>query len=274
MRLFIDHRTDYRFSEPQARIVQLLRLTPTSNEGQNIIDWRIDVDCNARLRRARDGFGNETHMLYIDGPIDRVTLSVTGEVLTDDRAGMLSGAVEPLPPMLYLQTTPATRPGAALDDFAEQVKAAGGSALSRAHRLNEALADRMTFDPGRHAGARDAASTFAEGHGACQDLAQVLVAAARAMGLPARYISGHRFSDVEGSKVQEATHAWAEVHVEDYGWIGFDPSTGRCPDDRYVRVAAALDFRGAAPLSGTRTGGGFEELEVGVRVGTSQAVVQ
>ncbi len=274
MRLFIHHRTDYRYSEPQARIVQLLRLTPTSNEGQNIVDWRIDVDCNARLRGGQDGFGNETHMLYIDGPIDRLGLTVTGEVLTDDRAGMMSGAVEPLPPMLFLQTTPFTRTTPELVAVAERAKGGGGSQLSLAHRLNEAVADTIRFDEARRHGARDAASTLVEGHGVCQDVAHVLISVARAAGLPARYISGHRLTQGPGGTEQGATHAWAELYVADYGWIGFDPSCGRCPDDRYVRVAAALDFRGAAPFSGTRTGGGFEELEVGVRVGTSETVVQ
>ena len=73
---------------------------------------------------------------------------------------------------------------------------------------------------------------------------------------------------------REAAHAWAELHVEEYGWIGFDPSTGRCPDDAYVRVAVGLDYGQAAPLSGWRFGGGVEELEVGVRVGLSQTQPQ
>ena len=274
MRLYIHHRTDYRFSEAQARIVQMLRLTPDSNEGQNIIDWRIDVDCNARLRPGRDGFGNETHMLYIDGPIERLSLTVTGEVLTEDRAGMLGGAPEPLPPMVFLQSTACTRTGASIETLVGEIAAAESAPLSRAHMLNDLLADRLTFDPGARTGARDAITTLESGHGASQDMAHVFIAAARAMGLPARYISGHRFSREQDSALQQATHAWAEAHVPDYGWIGFDPTHGRCPDDSYVRVATALDFRGAAPLSGTRTGGGLEELEVGVRVGTSRDQMQ
>ncbi len=274
MRLFIHHRTDYRFSEPQARIVQLLRLTPSSNEGQNIIDWRIDVDCNARLRPGQDGFGNETNMLYIDGPIDHVGLTVSGEVLTEDRAGMLGGAPEPLPPTVFLQSTPCTRMAPALDSFVQDIADPGGSLLDKAHRLNDMMADTMRYDAGRRPGARDAASTLADGGGASQDLAHLFIASARALGMPARYISGHRFNPDLATETQDATHAWAEVHIDGYGWIGFDPTCGRCPDDNYVRVATALDFRGAAPLSGTRTGGGLEELEVGVRVGTSHEQVQ
>src|SRR5690606_7907750 len=94
MRLYVHHRTEYRFSEPQARLVQLLRLTPGSHIGQNVVDWRIDVDCNARLRGGRDGYGNETTMLYVDGLIESISIAVDGSVLTEDKAGMVRGAAE------------------------------------------------------------------------------------------------------------------------------------------------------------------------------------
>ena len=95
MRLLIQHQTEYRFTEPQARLIQLLRVTPGSHAGQSIISWSIDVDHDARLRRGRDGYGNETTMLYVDGPLDHIALTVSGEVLTEDRAGMIGAAAEP-----------------------------------------------------------------------------------------------------------------------------------------------------------------------------------
>lgn len=271
MRLFVEHRTDYRFSEPQARIVQLLRMTPGCHTGQNVVDWRIDVDCNARLRPGRDGFGNETQMLYVDGPIDRIGLTVTGEVLTEDRAGMVTGTNEPLPAAVFLRRTDCTAADELIVAFAREIEAAGGSRLSQVHRLNEALHDRLTLDRGRRRGERDATTTFAEGHGAYSDLAHVFLAAARTLGLPARYVSGHLLRPEDGDERHEAAHGWAEAHVDDMGWIAFDPAVGRCPDDAYVRVAIGLDYRDAAPLSGARTGGGEEELEVGVRVGLAHA---
>ncbi|MBA4335049.1 MAG: transglutaminase, partial [Methylobacterium sp.] len=59
-------------------------------------------------------------------------------------------------------------------------------------------------------------------------------------------------------------HAWAEVHLDDYGWIGFDPANGLCPIDTHVRVAAGLDFADAAPVRGARKGGDGEALAVRV----------
>ena len=38
------------------------------------------------------------------------------------------------------------------------------------------------------------------------------------------------------------------------------------PDERYVRIAAGLDYRDAAPISGIRLGSGREKLEVSVKV--------
>jgi len=274
MRLSIHHRTDYRFSEPQAKVVQLLRLTPQSHAGQNVIDWRIDVNCNARLRFGRDGFGNVTTMLYVEGPIDGLALTVNGEVLTEDRAGMIVGVGEPLPPAVFLQVSPYTRADEAIGAVAAEVAAAGGTALDRAHRLNSAVHARLRLDPGRRSGALGAAETLAEGHGMAQDFAHVFIAAARSIGMPARYVAGHVFRRDRPGHLEEAAHAWAEAHVEGYGWIGFDPTTDRCPCDRYVRVATGLDYRDAAPLSGMRTGGGVEELEVGVRVGLAGGAAQ
>ncbi len=110
MHLFIDHRTEYSFSEPQRRLIQLLRLTPSSFDGQQVIDWQINAECDVRLLPGRDGFGNETTMLYVDGPISRLVLTTRGEVLTENRHGIVRGTPDPMPPEVFLQQTELTRP--------------------------------------------------------------------------------------------------------------------------------------------------------------------
>lgn len=66
--------------------------------------------------------------------------------------------------------------------------------------------------------------------------------------------------------LQEASHAWAEAHIDGLGWVGFDISNGISPDARYVRVATGLDYREAAPISGLRFGPATEELDVTIEV--------
>ena len=102
------------------------------------------------------------------------------------------------------------------------------------------------------------------GSGVCQDHTHVFITIARLFGYPARYVSGYLM--LENSIEQNASHAWAEVHLEGLGWVGFDVSNGISPDDRYVRIATGLDYREAAPVSGIWFGGGKESMTVKLQV--------
>jgi transglutaminase-like putative cysteine protease len=268
MRLYVRHRSEYVFSEPQARLVQLLRVTPIDHHGQSIVSWEIDVDRDVRLRDTRDGYGNRATMLYVDGPIERLAIEVRGEVLTEDRAGMVTGTVEPLSPLYFLQSTPATKADRAILAFAAE-HACHGEQLACAHALSEAIGSKLTHIAADLALDHSAAACFADGAADAQGMAHILIACARAIGLPARYVAGHIYRpDAIDS---HAAHGWAELHVDGYGWIAFDPFEGRCPTENSVRVAIGLDHREAAPLSGLRTGGGGEALAVDVHVGPEPA---
>ena len=265
MRLSVHYNTSYKYSEPARKVIQLLRLTPVSFLGQNVLDWRIDVDCDARVREGRDGYGNVTHMLYVDRPVDHLKVSVAGRVLTEDRAGVVEGLPNELPPQVYLRHTPLTHIGPGLHDLAAALEQQRGSTLDKLHRLTAAIHTRMTFDTGSSEADTTAFDAFSAGHGVCQDFAHIFIAVARAMRVPARYVSGHLFRR-DGSEHQPAAHAWVEGYVEDLGWVAFDPTNGICADDAYVRVAGGLDYRDAAPFAGARSGGGMEELSVDVQV--------
>jgi transglutaminase-like putative cysteine protease len=262
MRIAIDHRTHYRFSEPQARVVQMLRLTPTDTQDQTVVSWHIGVDCDARMRSAVDGYGNAVTMLYAEGPIAALDVTVTGEVLTLESSGVIRGGWEPLPPLLYLRTTPRTQGGGELDDFAATAVEGCTDPLERMHRLNATLSERFELGPEGHDQGFSAGAAFRLERAAPRDLAQMFVAATRALGVPARYVTGYR---TDGD-AHCSPHAWAEAHVEGIGWIGFDATTGLSPDERYVRVAVGLDANGASPIAGTRIGAGEEKLDVDLHV--------
>lgn len=264
MRIAVDHRTSYCFTEPQARVVQLLRMTPQDHESQSVIDWRIDVDCDTRLREHLDGYGNVVTMLYIDGPIDRIDITVHGEVLTEDRNGILADTYEPLPPSLYLRLTPLTTYNDRICEFA-RAHARGGDRIERLHALNKAIRVHAAFVDCRVDPQRTAADLFRQRRGVARDFAHLFIAAARGIGVPARYVSGHCLS--LGAPSRMTAHAWAEAYLDDLGWVGFDPAVGLSPDETYVRVACGIDATHAMPISGSRIGGGAELLDVDVRVG-------
>lgn len=274
MRLLIQHQTEYRFTEPQARVVQLLRMTPTSHIGQNVVDWRIDVDCDARLKHATDGFGNLMSMLYLAGPVERIGLRVTGEVLTEDRAGIVSGAIETLPPPVFTRATDLTAADERILALAAGHDPASNDALGHAHALNTAVHEMIHCTEERSTEVRPAPEVIKSGSGCSMDLAHVLVSAARAAGFAARFVTGYIYREEAGVGHRQAPHFWAEIDVPGFSWIGFDPANDMCPSERYVRVAKGLDFRDAAPISGARIGGGHEVLNIGVDVTLSQGQLQ
>ncbi len=273
MRLMIDHRTRYEFSEPQARVVQLLRMTPADHAGQTVTDWSIGVDCDARLRDGRDGYGNVTSMLYVDGPVRSIEIVVTGEVMTEENGGMVLGVAETLPPLFFLRATALTGITPGIASLVQSLAGVSSTPLDQATGLTATVCERIANYPARSPKSRTAEETLAESWGSMRDKAHLLSAAARAAGLPARFVSGHYLGgpDVGGHK---SAHCWVEIHVEGLGWISFDPSTGGRTGESHVRVAIGLDASDATPLSGTRTGGGIEALDVAVRVARSDAFLQ
>lgn len=272
MRIRIRHETSYRYQEPAKSAIQHLRLTPRNYAGQHVKDWRIDVDRDCRLISSEDAFGNIVHRFTADGPLESITTIVEGEIDTFDTSGVASGALERFPPALYLRPTPLTAPDAALTDFARAATARETSSLAALHALLTAIYERMTFDTDATHAATTAAEAFAQGKGVCQDFAHLFIASARAIGAPARYVSGYYLRS--DGDAQVAGHGWSEAYVPDLGWVGFDPAHGVSPGERHVRLAAALDYLSAAPIRGARAGGGGETMEVRVRVAGTQTQSQ
>ncbi|MFC7053041.1 transglutaminase domain-containing protein [Hansschlegelia quercus] len=265
MRLIISHQTAYTFETPATGVIQTLRLSPRSHEGQHIVRWRLDIDRDCRLRSAEDAFGNQTHVFAVDGPIDSLTVLVEGEVDTQDTNGIVRGAPERFPPALYLRETPLTAPDAEIAAFAaEASEAAKGDILGSLHNLLDRLHERMEFEVGPTDAHTTAAEAFRIRKGVCQDLTHVFLVAARSLGIPARYVGGYFRRD--DCADQEAGHAWAEAYVPGLGWIGFDAANGACPTEGHVRVSLGLDYLGAAPVRGSRYGGSGETLAVAVSV--------
>ena len=71
-------------------------------------------------------------------------------------------------------------------------------------------------------------------------------------------------------RVEQDSHAWAEVYIENLGWVGFDVANGISPDERYVRIATGLDYKDAAPVFGMRYGDGEEACQLICRYNSNE----
>ena len=271
MRIRVDHQTTYRYQPPAKSVLQVLRLIPRSHEGQNVVRWRAwaEADVEVQLRRGEDALGNFTQTAFIQGPVTELALKVEGEVETWNTHGLVRGGAERFPAEAYLRETDLTAASPELAAFADEFGTGkDADVVARLHRLMLAIEGEVAFDTRRTQTTTTAAEAFALKRGVCQDFSHIFIAAARRLGIPARYVSGHLAREDETID-QDAAHAWSEAYVPDLGWVGFDAANGVCPTPSYVRVAIGLDYLGAAPVRGARTGGGAETMDVSLRVSHS-----
>ncbi|MEM6589441.1 MAG: transglutaminase family protein [Pseudomonadota bacterium] len=262
MILTISHKTRYMFDAPVSYGLQQLRLTPKSYRAQSVLSW------NTRLTGARkqlefdDFHRNRVELISMREGVEELIIESEGQVEMVDTHGVVGPHAGPSPIWLFERATPLTQSGRGTRALVAQIP--GGEPLERLHGLSEAIKDQIAYEIGASHPDWTAEEVVTEGKGVCQDHTHVFLTCARIMGFPARYASG--FLMMDDREEQEATHAWAEAHVDGLGWVGFDISNGISPDQRYVRVATGLDYREAAPIRGLRMGGAQETLSVAVKV--------
>lgn len=265
MRLTISHQTTYTYDSPDAYALLQLRLKPRDGHGQRVVDWSTTVTGGTTQGRFDDEHGNHVELILVDPDTTELSIASSGVVEVEDRAGVVGEHKAFTPLWLYEAPTAMTAPGKALRKLAAQMKPLPDEdQLARMHRLSAAITAQMRYETGRTDATTTAEEALSAGHGVCQDFAHVMIATARLLGIPARYISGYLL--MADREDQDAAHAWAEVWVERLGWIGFDPANEICPDDRYVRVAVGCDYKDAAPVHGIRQGHGTEDLTVALKV--------
>ncbi len=258
MLISVQHRTHYVYDVEARYAIQSLRLAPLSYMGQRVLEWSVSCPGSDNTLRFRDCYGNNMLQVTTLAPHTEITIEVKGLVETDDKAGMVVGLAEVTPTRVFQRVTPQTEADAAIRDLA--LTSSGNDIISRLHHLMDLVRNAVDYEPGATHAHTSAAEALGDGKGVCQDHAHIMIAAARALGLPARYVTGYLLGEAE------AGHAWAEIHVERLGWVGFDPTNRICPTDHYVRVACGLDALSATPIRGIRRGGGSQAMKVDVEV--------
>ncbi|MBI1418904.1 MAG: transglutaminase family protein [Limimaricola sp.] len=263
MRLTISHVTSYNYDQPVPYALQQLRLTPKTTPAQKVVDWRIEVSGGTKELSFEDAHRNTVTLIGYEPGATAVSIRCSGEVELSQTHGVVGAHGGFMPLWMFDRTTARTRPGPLVRKLVQGLDP-DLEPLPRLHALMGAVHGAIEYVPGASHVDTTAEEALAEGRGVCQDHAHAFIAAARAMGVPARYVSGYLM--LTDRVEQDATHAWAEAHVPGLGWVGFDAANDVCPDTTYVRVATGLDYAEAAPVSGMRFGAAGEKLSVQVQV--------
>ncbi|RYG31217.1 transglutaminase family protein [bacterium] len=277
MLLRVRHRTEYRYAGNVLESHNELRLEPQSDDRQKLLDFKVTVEPDARVWSHTRAGGN-VHHFTLREPHDRMAVTAESLVRTSlvnpyeglnllvpDWDVYLGDAMrweqaEFLSASRFIDPVPARE----LAEAAKEGQATVGTFLGE---LNQRIHSWLSYDPdATHV--HSTVSEVLQGRaGVCQDFAHVAIACCRAVGVPARYVSGYLYTGDDGSmRGEAATHAWAEALLPDGRWIGFDPTNNLFANDRYVRTHIGRDYDDCAPTRGVFLGPKTQALRVSVSV--------
>ncbi len=84
--------------------------------------------------------------------------------------------------------------------------------------------------------------------GVCDELTNLFIAMNRALGIPAKFVSGVAYTNADDFEEGFGPHGWAEVYFPDYGWVPFDVTYGEFGfvDAGHIKLKESLDVSQAS----------------------------
>ncbi|WP_022872457.1 transglutaminase family protein [Nesterenkonia alba] len=277
-RLYVEHVTTYRYDEPVTVSYNEARMTPQTDAAQVVLDTELRIRPHATTDSFyRDYWGTKVHVFDLHTPHDELTITASATVevhrtekqheaedLLDWHELSESEIFEDFSD--YLPQSRLSEPGDELSQAAAEL-ARGKTPHQTAHAVFSWLRQQMEYQPGTTGVHYNAAASFAERRGVCQDLSHVAIGALRSLGLPARYVSGYIHPNPEagiGAAVEGQSHAWLEWW--DGRWHTWDPTNHQPAGEYHILVGRGRDYHDVTPFKGILSGGGTTELDVEVTI--------
>jgi transglutaminase-like putative cysteine protease len=273
-RVAIRHRTGYRYAGPVRASYNEARLTPPSVDGQRTLQSGLAITPGAAPLRYVDYWGTTVDAFDVHVPHTELVVLATSTVETAEPRPLPTGALwediddpavrdrfgELLVPTRYVPAEPdLTSLGRSLRD--------GGTPGEAGLRAAAWTHETLRYERGATHVHTSSAEARAAGRGVCQDFAHVTLALLRAVGLPARYVSGylHPTPDATiGEETSGESHAWVEFWAG--GWVAADPTSLADVGSRHVLLARGRDYADVRPLSGVYSGHAAELFGVTVEI--------
>jgi len=276
MKISVTHQTVYRYDTQVWLEPHTLRLRPRADGAQQLLTYDLVLDPKpAGMTTALEQEGNVVAEAWFQSFAHKLVIVNRFEAETFRRNPFDFVVTDPdvlsVPVRTRLrqssllapyrdQSVPAAVSAMALDIAAQ----AGGNTLNYLSTLCRRLFDDYVQVTRPEGPPFPSEVTLDKRAGSCRDLAVLFCDACRAVGLPARFVSGY---EVEAAEHHEPTmHAWSEVYLPGGGWRGYDPSRGLAVSESHVALAAALNPADAAPVSGSFRGNARSEIEFSVQM--------
>jgi transglutaminase-like putative cysteine protease len=276
-RIRIEHSTGYRYAAPVTSSYNEARLIPQTSPRQTTLEAIVRTEPVASTYRYWDYWGTQVtafdmHTPHTEMVVTGRSVVQTGEAPSpsDDAPGWDDLRSDALADRYVEFIRPsASAPGhAELTEVAREL-AARHEPEAFVRAAGDWVREQLTYRPGTTGVQTSAVEAFEARAGVCQDFAHVALVMMRAVGMPARYVSGylHPAPNAEvGETVAGESHAWVEGWVGQ--WYGYDPTNSVPAGEPHVVVARGRDYNDVPPMRGVFSGGAATSL--GVTVGITR----
>ncbi len=283
----VAHTTVYDYHAPVPVSHHLMRLTPRALPRQRVLEHNIEVDPRPAVTNSRiDYFGNDTTFATIERTHRRLRVTsrsrvaispafipdagetpgwetVRGLCRTDRTASVLE-ATE------FTFASPAVPVDASFSEYAAPSFEPNRPILDAVTDLTARIHREFKFDATATNVSTPLAEVLANRRGVCQDFAHLQIACLRALGLPARYVSGYLETlpppGQEKLVGSDASHAWISFFCPGIGWIDVDPTNNLFPSMQHITLGWGRDYTDVGPVRGVILGAGKHDLKVAVDV--------
>jgi transglutaminase-like putative cysteine protease len=271
----ITHQTDLAYSDLISESVMELRMAPRQEQDQHRLSFSLAIGPPTAITSYFDWLGNIVHPFTITGFHNQIRIIATSVVETDrmrlDPASLvdrwpLDGADYDYAVYDFLQFGGPVVDSPQLRDLAASINPTPGMPLGDLARRMIDLIDRdFTYQKGVTTAASPITEVLEKRAGVCQDFTHLMIGLARALRVPARYVSGFVHPGAAGTRGFGQTHAWCELLFPSEGWIGFDPANRCVINDHFVKVATGRHFHDVPPNKGIYRGNAEEKIDVNVQ---------
>jgi transglutaminase-like putative cysteine protease len=274
-RLRIEHTTAVRYPGPVLTSFNEARMTPLTLPTQITLESRVTAGPGVPVWTYNDYWGTFVSVFDLPEPHDDLVIRAAATVETEPFGGIPATPDRPSWAELkaaggrlleFLLPTPLTT-------VTEEISGGAGGAITglspdaAAEAISARVREHVTYMPGATGVRTNAQEAWDKGQGVCQDMAQLTVGLLRAVGLPARYVSGYLHPQAAaepGSTAVGQSHAWVEYWAG--SWTPLDPTSGAAVGERHVVVARGRDYADVPPLKGIYHGPTGGDMQVTVEV--------
>jgi transglutaminase-like putative cysteine protease len=275
-RLRIRHRTGFSYRGEAVASYNEARMLPAHTEGQFVLSSHLRIEPVAATHEYIDYWGTRVSSFEVLLPHRELSLTATSLVevrplehpdseMDWTELAAVAGATTEF--VEHLEQTPLTTPPDDLVALARETAASTSSPRAAGLAICELLGDAVAYLPGVTNVKTTASEAWEARAGVCQDIAHITVGALRAVGIPARYVSGYLHPKPAAELRETVTgesHAWVEYFCG--SWRGYDPTNLIDIGERHVIVGQGRDYRDVPPLRGVYAGSSNSTLFVTVEI--------